>query len=107
MSRIPTDLEPRPDPERAAVGVHHYLRHPVGVPRDDGGRPDDGAGHNDDLHLFRLLRHVQRAVLQISDQVSVPAGPLLQQAVLSGRHLLHPRTTSSHLQSPPPVHLSD
>ena len=62
--RLISDPEPEPDPERAAVGVHHHLRDAVGVPGDDGGRPDDGARHHHDLHLLRLLRHVQRTQLQ-------------------------------------------
>ena len=64
--RIPTDLEPRPDPERAALGVDHHLRHAVGVLGHDGGRPDDGARHHHDLHLLRLLRHVQRTQLALA-----------------------------------------
>ena len=105
--RIPTDLEPRPDPERAALGVDHHLRHAVGVLGHDGGRPDDGARHHHDLHLLRLLRHVQRSVLQVSHQVSVAAGALVQQTILPGGPLLHPGTTSSHLQSAAAVHFPD
>ena len=66
MSRTPPDLEPKPDPERAAVGVHNHLRYAVGVLGHDGGRPDDGARHHHDLHLLRLLRHVQRTQLALA-----------------------------------------
>ena len=66
MSRISTDLEPKPNPERAAIGVDHHLRHAVGVLGHDGGRPDDGARHHHDLHLLRLLRHVQRPQLPLA-----------------------------------------
>ena len=49
---------------RSYLRDHHYARHIVGVlVRDGGGQCSHQARHYHDLHVFRLLRHVQRTDL--------------------------------------------
>ena len=108
MSRISADLEPQPDPERAALGVDHHLRHAVGVLGHDGGRPDDGARHHHDLHLLRLLRHVQRPQLPLAGKnehyiYSIKLSTVNVQVLTQATHFLcsgapHRDRGRSHLQ---------
>ncbi|CAH0584497.1 unnamed protein product [Chrysodeixis includens] len=71
--------------QRAALRRHHHRRHAVGLQQGDVGQQDNPPRHNNDIHLLRALRHVQRSILPLSDQVGLPSRPVLQQDVLSRR----------------------
>merc|ERR1719232_1188729 len=55
------------------ICLNNRLWNLVCLQGDDGrGREDHQQGHHHDLHLLRVLRHVQRSVMSICHQVGVP-----------------------------------
>jgi hypothetical protein len=74
----------------------------------DGGRQSgDAAGHDHDVHVLRLLRHVERTRLPVVAQVGVRAGSLPQPHVLPRRVRIRHRPALRHLLEALAGHLPD
>lgn len=70
--------------QRAHVCRHHHSWHAVGVQQRDVRQQDNPSRHNDDIHLFRSLRHVERSLLPITKQVHLRHRTVRQQNVPAG-----------------------
>ena len=53
------DFDKKSDVKYFTVSLRNYMWYIMGVQNDPRGRSDDPKGHNHDLYLFRIFRHVQ------------------------------------------------